>query len=729
MENTSPPYHTFRHPADLCSEQARQQVKARVETLEELDSLKKDERVRIYFCTLLEAALQALRFVLPDGCSLQSVASVQLTHPYRTEPWLLQLKWSTDRDDALLSARLGTACLKLDRDIYQDRSNTKEALLQVVGHYLTHLQQQLSKLKLHPRFGYLVLIGDAGDHEMQALFAADVKIIKTLAGLQGEGEEYVGCIFSDPDYSSSERPTLNRYYREREAELIIVNNQPANTVRRVVEHFFSSPFLDRLVIYGGHGDEEGNMTFGSEDINFSELTRMVETAKFGQNGHWLLNCCWSHKLLSNPLCHTYNGLRVWPLTRNECPELPADGILGLLSRGDTPRDLRAMLKTFFPELNKMESVESLKEQIQEQRRMLTSADCQHARFRQSQRPSSAIEDGLFMFPAERGDTFLFAHKGSVLLFDSGYDWPTFLRHCWNPFIVPRVEKLTAVTSHVDQDHLAGLYKLLYNSNVNATGKHPHFEAIWINSDGKEASRGVNDGRMICKNAKERGIPLKEKIASTSDLALSFEVKVISPSLQLRKRLMEEGFLAGRSTLAFPKDMKRKTEDRSTHNLTAVALLIRLGDWSALLCSDVPQEEIEAGLIEKGEGPGPWHFTVVSVPHHGSSRNVAPDFFTRLCAQYYCVSTNSKHHGHPNKEAFVALAKEDATTDRKPALCSVYYETQSKMQGWELEGATVLETATLHADTTTINSADKTHAILFSLDGSCHTINGDNVSLL
>jgi len=84
-----------------------------------------------------------------------------------------------------------------------------------------------------------------------------------------------------------------------------------------------------------------------------------------------------------------------------------------------------------------------------------------------------------MFPAERGDTYLIVNNKFSMLFDTGYDWKTFVHWCWNPFIVPHFDKLSvAVVSHVDQDHLCGLFKLLHSDKLNDSKSFPEIEEIW-----------------------------------------------------------------------------------------------------------------------------------------------------------------------------------------------------------------------------------------------------------
>jgi hypothetical protein len=39
--------------------------------------------------------------------------------------------------------------------------------------------------------------------------------------------------------------------------------------------------------------------------------------------------------------------------------------------------------------------------------------------------------------------------------------------------------------------------------------------------------------------------------------------------------------------------------------------------------------------------GKFHIDVLKVPHHGSDRNISPEFFNRVTADYYVISANGR----------------------------------------------------------------------------------------
>ncbi len=55
----------------------------------------------------------------------------------------------------------------------------------------------------------------------------------------------------------------------------------------------------------------------------------------------------------------------------------------------------------------------------------------------------------------------------------------------------------------------------------------------------------------------------------------------------------------------------------------------------------------AGVIDEG---GSLHVDVLKIPHHGSDRNAAADFYERITADHYVYSGDGKH-GNPERASF------------------------------------------------------------------------------
>jgi hypothetical protein len=66
--------------------------------------------------------------------------------------------------------------------------------------------------------------------------------------------------------------------------------------------------------------------------------------------------------------------------------------------------------------------------------------------------------------------------------------------------------------------------------------------------------------------------------------------------------------------------------------------------------------------------GSFHVDVLKVQHHGSDRNVTPEFFTRVTADHYVFSGNGQH-GNPERNTLQMLA--DARGDDEYAVYLTY----------------------------------------------------------
>lgn len=89
-------------------------------------------------------------------------------------------------------------------------------------------------------------------------------------------------------------------------------------------------------------------------------------------------------------------------------------------------------------------------------------------------------------------------------------------------------------------------------------------------------------------------------------------------------------------------------DKSVPNLSSIVCLVERDGHRILLTGDARGDKILAALDEAGfAADEPLVVDVLKVPHHGSDRNVDPDFFTRIVADHYVLSGNGKH-GNPDR---------------------------------------------------------------------------------
>ncbi len=103
-------------------------------------------------------------------------------------------------------------------------------------------------------------------------------------------------------------------------------------------------------------------------------------------------------------------------------------------------------------------------------------------------------------------------------------------------------------------------------------------------------------------------------------------------------------------------------DESVFNLSSIIVIARAGDHRMLLTGDSRGDDILEGLKGAGLlGAGTCHFDVLKVPHHGSNRNVAPEFFQQVTADHYVISGNGQH-GNPEIATLKMLSEARAPHD-------------------------------------------------------------------
>jgi hypothetical protein len=167
------------------------------------------------------------------------------------------------------------------------------------------------------------------------------------------------------------------------------------------------------------------------------------------------------------------------------------------------------------------------------------------------------------------------------------------------------------------------------------------------------------------------------------LARGLSVTVIGPNAEqiaeLRKRWRETSPTEAPSQLA-------AFLDKNVHNLASIVLVLARGRKRILLPGDARGDHVMRGLQDAGLLTGASaHFDVLKVPHHGSDRNVAVDFFRRLPADHYVVSGNGKY-GNPEIETLRMLG--DARGAAPYTVHFTYrdgaHELGRRIRAWEAE---------------------------------------------
>lgn len=246
-----------------------------------------------------------------------------------------------------------------------------------------------------------------------------------------------------------------------------------------------------------------------------------------------------------------------------------------------------------------------------------------------------------------------------------------------------------MVSHIDDDHVAGVLDLV-NDCIRALDRSEdpicEVNRMWHNSfggllgDEAEAVAGeaepaqletpetaavvasVGQGAELQDSARRLGAEMnegREVISATDDDVLVIDVDgieftVIAPAQKqldnLRKLWAKD----------LPKARERAAEisaylDKTVPNLSSIVVLVRREGKSMLLTGDARGDLVlknleTAGLVEPG---GALEVDVLKLPHHGSDRNVATDFFRRVRARHYVVSADGKH-GNPENATLLMI---------------------------------------------------------------------------
>jgi hypothetical protein len=97
-------------------------------------------------------------------------------------------------------------------------------------------------------------------------------------------------------------------------------------------------------------------------------------------------------------------------------------------------------------------------------------------------------------------------------------------------------------------------------------------------------------------------------------------------------------------------------DESVFNLSSIVVLAEAGGKKMLLTGDARGDDVLAGLkAAKLLKDGRCHVDLLKLPHHGSDRNVATEFFVQVTANHYVISADGKH-GNPDPPTLKMLTE-------------------------------------------------------------------------
>ncbi len=300
--------------------------------------------------------------------------------------------------------------------------------------------------------------------------------------------------------------------------------------------------------------------------------------------------------------------------------------------------------------------------------------------------------------AFHGDSLLVHVGDRLVLIDGG---PT---NTYATSVRPRLEQLRAarapggvlaidlaMVSHIDTDHIIGLTDLGKEMVELADDQQPQpydIRTLWHNAFDDILGDGADDLRTAAVDALRDGPPDKVR---TSGLAV---VAGVAQGRELRDQATKLGWTLNRPfdglvtaprkitlgeasiTVVSPHTAQvaklhaawerwlthhqdvagvAAYSDNSVYNLSSIVVLVEAGGRRMLLCGDARGDHVLAGLEDAGLAQnGVTQLDVLKLPHHGSIRNVKPEFFERLPAAHYVISADGRN-GNPESATLDMIA--------------------------------------------------------------------------
>lgn len=289
--------------------------------------------------------------------------------------------------------------------------------------------------------------------------------------------------------------------------------------------------------------------------------------------------------------------------------------------------------------------------------------------------------------ARHGDCFLVLWGNShVLVVDGGPDttYETALRPRLMSLPVgmtqQRVLDMVCVT-HVDDDHIVGVQRLLTELHRAIGDPSPGpflIRRFWFNSveeivesedpgafaevekllAGPSADSAVgasiDQGRDVRNRATalslRRNTPLGGLLVEGMQTEMDgLRVTVVAPDMAAVRKLSDKWKRAKKTNDITV--ISSAYSDRSIPNLSSVVLYVEHAGRTALLTGDARGDRILRGLRRLAilGNDDVLHVDLLKLPHHGSDRNITPEFLRRVHADHYVVSADGIAHHHPHED--------------------------------------------------------------------------------
>ena len=249
-------------------------------------------------------------------------------------------------------------------------------------------------------------------------------------------------------------------------------------------------------------------------------------------------------------------------------------------------------------------------------------------------------------------------------------------------------------SHIDDDHIAGIVRLLTDLRRKQRDQLPlpyRIERLWHNSfeeiiaaaaqedavsqiaseleqmsqTAQVVAASVNQGRDVRDLARALGLAGNAPFGRPITGGMSADIgglnyTIVAPDQEALDALETVWQTAKRRNE--PEVLAQAFADRRVPNLSSLSSVVGGPKGRALLTADARGDHVMKGLQETGlmATGGSAHFDVFQVPHHGSQNNSDQVLYERVTADHYVISADGVANPHPSPDTLTWITNARGT---------------------------------------------------------------------